>query len=274
MKYIHMLLIIIFFWNLMIILKKRKKHKITKEKNIEIFNLGNSHSLVSFNYVNKNNINLGENSQTFYYDYIILKRYFNKLKNNGYCFLTISYFSFASKEYWLKEDLIKYYGILQIKNFHGIQKIDCMLYKYLPLVWSIRKKMMKKYENPDFIKRIKGHRKKLKENKMLNFNLELIEKIIKKCNEKSIKVILITTPFTKYYNSYFEKELLQKNYYEIVEKIRNKYNLLYFDFSHDYKNFNKKGYFEDYDHLSKEGSEIFKEILLKKLRDDNIRIIF
>lgn len=71
-----------------------------------------------------------------------------------------------------------------------------------------------------------------------------------------------------------EKELLEKNFYEIVEKIRNKYNLLYFDFSHDYKNFNKKGYFEDYDHLSKEGSEIFKEILLKKLRDDNIRIIF
>lgn len=179
-------------------------------------------------------MNLGENSQTFYYDYIILKRYFNKIKNNGYCFLTISYFSFASKEYWLKEDLVKYYGKLQIENFHGIQKIDCMLYKYLPIIWSIRKK----------------------------------------CNEKSIKVILITTPFTEYYNSYFEKELLEKNFYEIIEKIKNKYNLLYFDFSHDYKNFNKKEYFENYDHLSKEGSEIFKEILLKKLRNNNIKIIF
>lgn len=134
--------------------------------------------------------------------------------------------------------------------------------------------MMKKNENPDFIKRIKGHKEKLKENKMLNFNLELMEKIIKKCNEKSIKVILITTPFTKYYNSFFEKELLEKNFYEIIEKIRNKYKLLYFDFSHDYKNFNKKEYFRDYDHLSKEGSEIFKEILLKKLKDNNIKINF
>ena len=68
---IYSFLIILFIWNIIIFLNK--KRKILKIEKIFNFNLGSSHSLVSFNYKNKNNYNLAENSQTFYYDYLILE---------------------------------------------------------------------------------------------------------------------------------------------------------------------------------------------------------
>lgn len=267
---IYCFLIMLFIWNIIIIFNK--KRKILKKEKIFNFNLGSSHSLVSFNYKNKNNCNLAENSQTFYYDYLILEKKFDNLVENSYCFLTISYFSFASKKYWLKEDIIKYYKILDVSKFDKEQKIECILYKYFPLIWSARKKFIKDFNEIDPIIRIKGHKKKLQENRNLDFNIKLIEKIIKKCKEKSIKVILVTTPFKKYYNSFFEQDLLKNNFYDNIERIRSKYNLLYFDFSHDYKNFNDEKYFRDYDHLNEEGSKKFMEILEKKLVENKIDI--
>lgn len=267
---IYCFLIILFIWNIIIILNK--KRKVVKKEKIFNFNLGSSHSLVSFNYKNKSNYNLAENSQTFYYDYLILEKYFDKLIDKSYCFLTISYFSFASKKYWLKEDITKYYKLLDMSKFDKEQKIECILYKYFPLIWSIRKKFIKVSNEIDPMIRIKGHKKKLQENRNLDFNIELIEKIIEKCKEKSIKVILITTPFKKEYNNFFEKDLLKNNFYDNIEKIRSKYNLLYFDFSHDYKNFDEKRDFRDYDHLNEEGSKKFMEILDKKLIENKIDI--
>ena len=102
--------------------------------------------------------------------------------------------------------------------------------------------------------------------------MELIEKIIEKCKEKSIKVILITTPFKKEYNNFFKEDLLKNNFYDNIEKIRRKYNLLYFDLSHDYKNFDEERDFRDYDHLNEEGSKKFMEILDEKLLENKIDI--
>lgn len=266
---IYYFFIILFIWNTIIIFNKRNK-SIKKEK-IYNFNLGSSHSLVSFDYENKKNFNLAENSQTFYYDYLILEKYFDKLVENTYCFLTISYFSFASRRYWLKEDVIKYYKILDINKFDDKERIECFLYKYLPILWSIRKKFIKNFDEKDPIIRIKGHKKKLEENRNLDFNMNLIEKIIKKCQKKSIKVILLTTPFKKEYNDFFEEDLLRNNFYSNIEKIRLKYELLYFDFSHDYKNFDKKD-FRDFDHLNEGGSKKFMKIFKKKLTENKIDV--
>ena len=271
----YILLILIFFWNLIIIFFKKKKYRKKVKEKIKVFNLGSSHSYFSFNYENEKCQNFADISQTFYFDYIILKKYFDRLMKNGYCFLVISYFSFASKEYWVEEDLIKYYKFLDVSKFKGKYKLEYIIFNYLPLFWSIRKKINKRKKKNINLKsdnRLKGQVKKLEENKMLNYNIELIEKIIKKCNEKSIKVILLTTPFTKYYNNFFSDDLLNKSFYSEIEKIREKYSLLYFDFSHDYINFNKEEYFADYDHVSEKGSKIFMKVLEKNLIENNIKI--
>ena len=122
----------------------------------------------------------------------------------------------------------------------------------------------------DVEKRIKKHIVILKEQKNLDFNIAILEKIILLCRENNIKLILLTTPFQKEYNSQFDEKLLEENFYKIISKIiknMKKYEIDYFDFSKDYINFNEKKYFEnyDFDHLSLEGSKKIIKLLIKKL---------
>lgn len=259
-------LLIIIVWNVVIIINK--KRKVTEIKVIKKFNLGNSYSLCAFENSLKTNTNLAENSQTLYYDYKILNHYFDKIEKEAICFLSISYFSFNSKEYWLETDLIKYYKILKIRDFKGKARIFYTIYKYFPILWSILKKFFKE-KKYDTEKRIKGHVKKLEEGRNLAYNLEILESIILKCKEKSIRVIFLATPFTKKYNDYFSEDLLKEKFYPNIDKMIKKYNISYLDFSHDYINFSEKD-FKDADHLSLEGSKKFVDILLKNLENKNV----
>lgn len=271
-RYIEYFILIIIIWNIIIIINKKKKYKKMIKKEIEIFNLGSSHSYFAFDYdgiKSKQCMNLANPSQTFYYDYKILNYFFNKLKNNGRCFLTISYFSFAGRERWLAKDMVQYYKILKLNDFKGKEKIEYLIFNYFPIIWSLKKKYNKKFHETieSYGKeRILGHVNKLKENKNLEYNLDILEKMILKCQEKNIEITFITTPFTLNYNSYFKDELLENNFYKIINKIVDKFGVKYIDFSHDYINFTNED-FEDDDHLSKKGSQKFmymmKEELLK-----------
>lgn len=252
------LIILTSLWNLIIIINKRRK--ILKINTIKSFNLGSSHSLCAFENNLKDNINLAENSQTFYYDYKILNHYFKRIEENTTCFITISYFSFNSKEYWLETDLIKYYKLLKISDFKGKIKFQCIIYKYFPILWSILKKFIKEKEY-DKNKRILGHIKKLEDGKNVEYNMHLLENIILKCKEKNMNVILLTTPFTRKYNSFFSEKLLKEKFYININKVIKKHNILYLDLSHDYENFDKEEYFRDEDHLSLEGSKRFIEVI-------------
>lgn len=269
MKIFILIFTIIAIWNIIIVTNKKRKYKKVVEENIEIFNLGSSHSYFAFNYdriTNKKCTNLANPSQTFYYDYKVLNHFFDKLANNGKCFLTISYFSFAGKERWLIEDLVTYFKILKLKDFNTLEeKLNYIIFNFLPIIWSIRKKYLKRKKKNNIEKkdRILGHKNMLVENRNLGYNLNILDKIISKCKEKNIEVILVTTPFTEYYNSYFNKELLEKNFYKIIYEVVKKYNLKYIDLSHDYFNFTEKE-FDDYDHLSENGSKKFMKYLIEK----------
>lgn len=247
-------------------------------KGIKIFNLGSSHGLCSFDYTEikeKYKIegyNLGWHSQTLYYDKIMLENFYSNIDKDAICFIVLSYFSFSGKERWLKEDLKRYYKILSLKYFSGEEKLNGFIFKYLPIIWSIRKKIIKKFftKNLSIDERIKGHAKKLKSIKNREYNVNLLKEIIEKCEEKNMKIIFLTSPFTEYYNSFFDKEILKKNFYDIIDIFIKKYNINYIDFSHNYNIFNKNEYFNDFDHLSKEGSKVFMKELIKKLKEENV----
>ena len=276
LKILLILFIVLFIWNIAIIIVQKKKYKKELPKKILVFNLGSSHSYYAYNYFDRENcINLAEISQTFYYDNIMFNYAYDRMEKGAVCFLVFSYFSFAGKERWLKDDLVKYYRILKLKNFKGKEKRECLIYKYLPIVWSIRKKIRKKFFKTKKIsneQRIKGHVRKLENQDNKEYNLKILKDILEKCKNKGMKVIFVVTPFTKYYNSFFSEELLNKNFYKSIQELREKYNIKYFDFSHEYEIFNKKEYFADYDHLSKEGSKVFMKELKKKLEIEGIEI--
>ena len=255
--------------------KDQKNRKIIPSK-IKVFSLGSSHAYFAYDYNNKEYcINLGEDSQTFYYDKIMLDYVYDKIEKGAICFLTLSYFSFAAKERWLKEDLIKYYKFLKLKDFKNREKVECFIYKYLPIIWSIRKKIkekMFKTKEITVVQRIEGHVKKLENQNNKEYNLKILKDILEKCKNKNMKIIFVTTPFTKYYNSFFSEKLLNENFYKLIQELCQEYSVKYFDFSHEYEIFNKEEYFNDYDHLSKKGSEIFMKLLNERLKTKNIEI--
>ena len=275
-KILILLLISLLLWNFIIIIVNKRKYKKHFPIKIKIFNLGSSHAYFAYDYdERKKCVNLGDISQTLYYDNIMFDYIYDRIGKDAICFLTLSYFSFAGKERWLKDDLVKYYRILKPKNFKGKEKVECFVCKYLPIIWSLKKKIKKRYlKSRELSKeeRIKGHAKKLETSINKEYNIALIIDILEKCKAKKIKVIFITTPFTEYYNSFFSKKLLEKNFYGIILELSKKYNIRYFDFSHEYEIFNKKEYFDDYDHLSKEGSKVFMQELKKQLKKEGIEI--
>ena len=125
LRILLVLFIILFIWNIFIVRKKIKKNQKIIPSKIKVFSLGSSHAYFAYDYNNKEYcINLGEDSQTFYYDKIMLDYVYDKIEKGAICFLTLSYFSFAAKERWLKEDLIKYYKFLKLKDFKNREKVE------------------------------------------------------------------------------------------------------------------------------------------------------
>lgn len=191
------------------------------------------------------------------------------------CFITISYFSFSSRKSWIEQEYIsQYYVPLSIRNFKDKERINYVLYNYFPIIFRFKNNLKeklnktKKKKEMTIERRIKGHVKKLENIDYREYNLNLLEEIIKKCQDNSIKVVLLTTPFQKEYNDYFSEELLEKNFYNVIEGITEKYKIKYLDYSHDYINFDKKEYFQknDYDHLSLDGAKILMRLLEKELK--------
>lgn len=253
--------------------RKRKKYII---KNISSISLGSSHSDCIFKYL-ENNLNLSLASQTFYYDYLLLKEYITKVQKNTSaeeinCFLTISYFSFYGEKTWSRDLIEKYYLALPLKDFKGKDILLCFIFKYFPIFYkffSFKEKTKKNFLEDYVTYRIKKHVEYLKNGKNTVFNLKLLEKIIQLCKENKINLILLTPPFQKEYNNFFEEDLLEMNFYSKVRKVCLRYSIVYLDYSHDYKNFNKKEYFQsqDYDHLSFEGAKIVINLLNNKIKN-------
>lgn len=267
-KILIILLIYFFFRNIRKILKKREgyyKWKKYESMTIRIFNLGSSHSEESFK--RSKSLNLANSGQTIYYDYLLLDKYLKKIENKGICFLTVSYFSFGTRKLDKKHQLERYLYILKFKNFIGKDKLYYIIYNYIPLI-------KKYFRLPSVVgvsveERIKTHHKILTNLKYLENrkeNIKYLEQIIERCQEKNIRVILLTTPFMKEYNDYFSNEDLENNFYSIIRNIVNKYNVEYIDFSHEYDIFSERDDFcpGDYDHLSEKGSAKFVKELEKR----------
>lgn len=260
--------IVIFFiiWNGLILINKLRK--IERIKRIRNFNLGSSHSYFAFK-CESSVTNLAMPSQTLYYDYLVLKRYFDILEENGVCYIGLSYFSFSSGKLWQNEDIRNYFYKLKLKDFEKKDKIRYIISRYFPIIESVLKKLKKLRKNSKIniksVNRIKKHNEFLINEKNRKFNLINLEEIIKLCLKKKINVILFTTPFTKFYNSFFTLNDLEKYFYTDIKILQKKYNIGYIDLSHNeifYKDEDK--YFDDYDHLSELGAKKFLEVLREK----------
>lgn len=88
--------------------------------------------------------------------------------------------------------------------------------------------------------------------------------MIQLCKDKKITPVLITTPFTVYYNQYVSAEFLQ-DFYNTINEIAVTEGVSYYDYSHDERFVTNLQYFGDADHLNSEGSVYFTNLIMEEI---------
>lgn len=103
-----------------------------------------------------------------------------------------------------------------------------------------------------------------KENLFLPEREEQLLSLIDYCKKHELTPVLITTPFSSYYNNPVSEDFLDR-FYGTVNRIASDTNVNYYDYSHDARFSENLTYFSDSDHLNAEGAAYFMEIIAEEV---------
>lgn len=253
---------------------------------IHIGNLGSSHGAYDFNY---NNImsrgyicfNFANTSQSYDYDYAILKEFGQYMETNSVLFIPVSYFSFNNEVVNAAEAeamSLRYYHFLSPENIPNYDPYVDIITNRLPIL-SAGEDILKLFPNinpaliahaaddgidvEEFAKRAQERYARHFDNKDEYFLPERIEElydIIDYCNNHKITPVLITTPFSKYYRDLVSEDFLAE-FNETVTTIASETGANYYDYSCDSRFRENLDYFSDSDHLNEAGAAYFTDIL-------------
>lgn len=263
---------------------------------IDICNLGASHSLYGFNYSDYadqyKTSNFGLDSQSHQYDYIILNHYKDRIKKGGIVFLVISYPMIVGVDEIEKDDFEsmnkRYYTFLPAEEIREYNLKTDLEMKFIPFVnaatlrglassfftgkksnyWA--RQTTAKEAALDATKAAMRHvGEKSDANGQIRYNegaINAIYKIIETCKQIEATPVLITTPFTNEYLS--EIKRLAPEYYEhgfsdCVHKIQEDTGVAYYDYSRDERFKKDYSIFLNSDHLNEEGARLFTDILME-----------
>lgn len=256
---------------------------------IYIANLGSSHGASDFIYDTVEGItargfvcfNFANTSQTFDYDYAMLKEFGENLVPGCVLFIPVSYFSFNNEVVNASEAQamsLRYYHFLSPENIPDYDLYVDIITNRLPIL-SAGEDIMKLFPNinpvltahaandgvdvEEFARRAQERYSRHFDHKDEYFLPERIEElyaIIGYCKEHEITPVLVTTPFSSYYNNLISQEFLQQ-FRETVTTIATDTGINYYDYSHDERFGGNLQYFSDSDHLSGEGAALFMNIL-------------
>lgn len=90
--------------------------------------------------------------------------------------------------------------------------------------------------------------------------------LITLCKERNITPVLITTPYTVYYNQYVSADFLYE-FYSVINEIALEYGVSYYDYSHDERFQTNLKYFGDADHLNPDGAVYFTDLLTEEVAE-------
>lgn len=262
------------------------------ENTVEIVALGNSHTRLGILFQDKKNINLANNSQNFYYDLQLLKKYNRKIKKNATIIIPISIQSFYSANN--KQIDINYVDLLsksEIKNIGLVKYIlkrnfraffpPSNLFKIFEInnkneIYYYPNDLNDKLRETESIETVKIHlgieKNELRDYSKLNGEEDFIN-LVEYIEKNEWKLLLITTPFSKIYNDNIEnynseafKERIYDNIFNNQSNVKEKF--YYIDYSHDKRFEEYYKYFLDDDHLNRSGAEYFTNILLEDIKNN------
>ena len=273
-------------------------------KNIHILCLGSSSVFFGINpiYFDKKAFNGAHVSQSLAYDNFIFNKFINRMDSLQYLVLDINILSpFSSlentEEWWRVKNYCIYYG----SNYHpgeikynyelAVHKLSTFknalnglksilgLHQYsninvselgFGLNYSSKNKILD-WDNgkPNALRQNELIKKQVPLNLMVK-NKMYINEIIKKCVERNIKVLLISTPSYRTF-----RENLDTNYLKVKNEfcrsfVSEKNNVEFVDFSNDIR-FIEEDYFDAY-HLNEIGAKKFTTIINDKLSNWKLKL--
>lgn len=262
-------------------------------QDVQIGNLGSSHGAYDFNYDaltarGYQCFNFGNTSQSYNYDFAVLKEFGNYMTKGSVMFIPVSYFSFNNEvvnDTEREAMSLRYYHCLSPKNIPDYDPyIDIVTHKF-PIL-SAGEDILKLFPNLNlsliayaaeddgideevFASRAQERYSRHFDNKEEYFLPERIEElyeIINYCKEQEITPVLITTPFSKYYRDLVSEEFLNE-FESVISKISSDTGVSYYDYSYDPRFRGNLAYFMDADHLNDEGAAYFMEILTEEVTE-------
>lgn len=259
---------------------------------IHIGNLGSSHGAYDFDYSNimaRGYIcfNFANTSQSYDYDYAILKEFGQYMETSSVLFIPVSYFSFNNEVVNASEAeamSLRYYHLLSPENIPNYDPYIDIITNRLPIL-SAGEDILKLFPNinpaltahaaddgidvEEFARRAQERYSRHFDNKDEYFLPERIEElydIIAYCNDHQITPVLITTPFSKYYRDLVSEDFL-KEFNETVTTIASETGTNYYDYSYDSRFRGNLEYFSDSDHLNETGAAYFTDILWDEVEE-------
>lgn len=201
---------------------------------IEILNLGSSHTYWGINphYFSYSAFNAAHVAQGIKYDHFIFKKFIDSMDSLKVVILPLSYFSMTSNEpeRGLEDWRVKYYSIYYGCDYHKHElrynleimpkiRIRVALLSIFgkadyrvadSLGWGCSSQAIFEQDAWEYNGKIvaKRHTKKIIDTTIVNENARMVNEIIKKCHNKKISVILLTTPTYKTYRDNLNKEQL------------------------------------------------------------------
>lgn len=264
---------------------------------VHIGNLGSSHGAYDFVYddiMARGYVcfNFANTSQSYNYDYAILQQFGQYMEDGSVLFIPVSYFSFNNEtvnETEAQALSVKYYHCLSPKNIPDYDLYTDIVTTRLPILsagedllkllpsFSLSLKAFAAEDNPnggmdeaavaEFANRAAMRYDRHfnnKENLFLPEREEQLLSLIDYCKKHGLTPVLITTPFSSYYNTQVSGEFLDR-FYGTVNRISSDTNVSYYDYSHDKRFQENLTYFSDSDHLNAEGAAYFMEIIAEEV---------
>lgn len=268
--------------------------------NVKLANLGSSHGAYDFVYdaFSERGIscfNFGHTSQTYEYDLALLSEYGDHLDRGCVMFIPVSYFSFnneTANETEAQALSVKYYHFLSPKNMPDYDLFTDVVTNRLPILsagedllkllpqTTLSITVLAAEETParpepdeaavaEFADRAAQRFDRHFNNKEEYFLPEREEQlyaIIGYCKEHELTPVLITTPFSSYYNAPVPEDFLNR-FYGTINRIASDTDVSYYDYSHDGRFSENLTWFSDSDHLNPEGAAYFMEILTQEVKE-------
>ena len=253
---------------------------------IQIANLGSSHGAYDFVYdaITRKGyscFNFAGTSQSYNYDYAVLTEFGQDLTENSVLFIPISYFSFNNEVINSTEAeamSLRYYRFLSPDHIPGYDPYIDIVTNRVPIL-SAGEDILQLFpklntvltvqaadngiNTEEFIRRAQERYSRHFDNKEELFLPERIEDlrhIIEYCQERRITPVLITTPFSTYYNDLVSQDFM-KEFYETIDAVASDTGVNYYDYSHDERFGANLEYFADSDHLNETGAAYFMDII-------------